>query len=138
MFTNIFKLITNVFKPKPRTLLTDFKETRTFIQDRRGPNYVTHLEYFNDKNESIGYIDYRLSNGEIDMFGLEHKYRNQGLGKQILLKTIDEMKQQHLKEIWGFALEGHPFWSNVFNKSFTYRNPIHPSSPTLCGYFMKL
>jgi hypothetical protein len=48
-------------------------------------------------------------------------------------------KSHNVTEIWTVATQDHPFWSNVFNKSFTFYDSrqLHPSV-TGSGYKMKI
>ena len=91
----------------------------------------------NDKH--VGYISYRAGVGQIGLFFLEKSYQNRGLGKQILLQVIDDIKKHNATEIWAVTRQDHPFWSNVFNKSFKWyeSTQLHPSV-TGSGYKMKI
>jgi hypothetical protein len=136
--------ITNLFvkeRPKP-LILSTFKEKKTIEKDLWGPLYDNHkLEYFNDQGESIGYNSYRPKLGQIGIFVLEEKYRNRGLGKQILLKSIDEMRCNNVKEMFLVSCPDHPVWSNIFNKALTYREPaqLDPNIRiTGGGFYLKL
>jgi GNAT superfamily N-acetyltransferase len=95
------------------------------------------LEYYNKKDKKIGYIRYYITTGQIGLFFIDKEYQNRGLGKQILSKVIQEMKDNQCDEVWAVATDHHPFWSNVYNKSFLPGKPAHPSV-TGSGYFMKL
>lgn len=81
-------------------------------------------------NKNIGYIQYRL-NGQIGLFYLDEKYRNLGIGKDILINTIEDMKKNNINinEVWAVSSKDHPFWSNVFNKKFRFydKKTLHPS-----------
>lgn len=90
--------------------------------------------YYNEKN--IGYIQYRLGTGQIGLFYIDEKYRNNGLGKEILNNVIGEMKNNNIKEIWAVTSEKHNFWSNVYNKKFKYFDENIHSSVTGGGYKM--
>ncbi len=101
--------------------LEDFKEIRTVTDDNwnKIKNGNINLEYFDKNNNSIGYIDYRVNVGQIGLFFItNHSYINRGLGKQILEKAIKEIKLYKVKEVWAVTTDNHPFWSNVWNKSF--------------------
>jgi len=82
-----------------------------------------HISNFdNDLNElfkkSIAFITYRRKTGQIGYFYVNHEHRDRGLGKQILLKVIQDLPERD--EIFAVTKENHPFWSNVFNKSFVW------------------
>jgi len=47
------------------------------------------------------------------------------------------VKTNHCEVVWAVTTNNHPFWSNVYDKSFVPRNSVHPSV-TGPGYFMKL
>jgi GNAT superfamily N-acetyltransferase len=140
----IVKKITKLFvkeRPKP-LLLSDFKETKTIEDDPWGPIYENHkLEYFNDQGESIGYNAYSPKMGQIGIFVLEEEYRNRGLGKQILLKCMDEMRSHDVKEMFLVSTPDHPVWLNIFNNALTSRDPaqLDPNiRVTGGGFYLKL
>ena len=129
--------------------LKDFKKTRyddldltpkhqrflCFPNDKLGWVFI---EYFNEIYAPVAYICYNTSNGEIYNLSIHRPYyQNRGLGTQILEKATYEMRENNCEEVWAVTSKNHPFWSNVNNKSFTYRNPAHPSV-TGDGYFIKL
>jgi ribosomal protein S18 acetylase RimI-like enzyme len=70
----------------------------------------------------IGYIYYNIHIGKVDILYVSTKYRNKGLGKQMLSDAINDMKNHNLKEVWCTASKNHEFWNNVYNKSFTFNN----------------
>ena len=124
--------------------LTDFKEIRLVSSEMPYPNdYFVNkkpggimLEYY-DKDVRIGYIRYYITTGQIGLFFIGDDYQNRGIGKQILSKVIKELKTNNCKEVWVVTTINHSFWSNVYNKSFVYRDPAHPTVGGT-GYFMKL
>ena len=135
-----------IIKPTP-LFLKDFKKTRydldlkprherfwCFPNDKLGWVFI---EYFNKNDQSIAYILHNTSNGQIGLFFIEKEYQYRGLGTQILEKATNELRDKKCEEVWAVTIENHPFWSNVNNKSFTYRYPAHPSV-TGHGYFRKL
>jgi len=125
-------------KPKPLSL-DNFKEIRDVGNDNwnKIPNGEIYLKYFSDNGKEIGYINYRISTGQICLFQLEEEYRNRGLGKQILGKVINDLKKLGIKEVWAITTENHEFWSNVYKKSFEYKKRPH-KSVTGSGYSMKI
>lgn len=88
-------------------------------------------------NMSVAYIQYRLLTGQIGLFYIHKEYRDRGLGKQILLRVISDMKTEGRTEVFAITTKNHPFWSNVFNKSFVWKDRPH-SSVTGDGYWMNL
>lgn len=94
------------------------------------------LEYYQE-DRRVGYIRYYITTGQIGLFFIEKPYQNRGLGKQILTKVIKELQENNCDECWVVTTKGDNFWSNVYNKSFTYRDPAH-SSVTGNGYFIDL
>ncbi len=127
------KLLQYVYGLNYNHNLNNFLEKTIITKD---PNYKL-VEYY-EKNNKIGYIYYNLKIGSIDILYINEKYRNQGLGKQILDKVIDEMKNYNIDTLWVTnASKYNEFWKNVNNKSFTYTFPIGVK-PHLCGYYMKL
>ncbi len=92
--------------------------------------------YYNEEN--IGHIQYRLGTGQIGLFYIDEKYRNNGLGKEILNNVINEMKNNNIKEIWAVTSKDHKFWSNVYNKKFEYSDQNIHSSVTGGGYKMSI
>jgi GNAT superfamily N-acetyltransferase len=99
------------------------------------------IEFYTDidKINKIGFISYRVKVGQVGLFRLDEEYRNRGLGKQILTQVIEDMKNHGTTEIWAVTTENHPFWSNVYNKSFSWYEykQLHPSV-TGSGYKMKI
>lgn len=91
--------------------------------------------YSEEKN--IGLVQYNNKTGEIGMLIIHETFRNMGLGKFILKNIIEEMKQNQNKEVWAISNKKHDFWSNVNNKSFTYKFPVH-STTIHGGFYMKL
>ena len=131
-------------KPAP-LLLKDFTEIRYESDLIPKPNHYfpnnklggVWLQYFNKNHKSIAYIRYYTSNGQIGVFSIHNEYQNRGLGTQILEKATNELRDKNCKEVWAVSSEFHTFWYNVNNKSFTYSNPVHPSSNE-GGYIRKL
>lgn len=105
-------------------------EPRTQVLDE-------HRRYDNVKYNGIGYIQYRKNVGQVGLIRLDDEFRGRTLGKQMLDKAIAEMRESGATEVWAVTSKNHPFWSNVYNQSFTWRNPAH-SSVTGHGYYMKL
>lgn len=139
-----FCLYNLIEKPRP-LLINDFREVRFVSSEMPSPNdYFVYkkpggiwLEYYNNKNAKIGYIRYYITTGQIGLFFIDDEYQNRGLGKQILSKVIQEMKTTQCEEVWAVTTTNHSFWSNVYNKSFEYRNPAHPTVGG-DGYVMKI
>jgi len=130
-------------KPKPLPLvLSDFVQHKIIRYDgwNNIPNADILIEFYNkDSNEKIGYVSYRVKVGQIGLFFIDREYQNRGLGKQILTQVIEDMKAHNTTEVWAVTSKGHPFWSNVFNKSFSFYDfkKLHPSV-TGFGYKMKI
>ena len=126
-------------------LIHDFREVRHVSSEMLEPNehFVykkpggVMLEYYNKKDKKIGYIRYYITTGQIGLFFIDKEYQHRGLGKQILSKVIQEMKDNQCDEVWAVTTDHHPFWSNVYRRSFERRKPAHPSV-TGSGYVMKL
>ena len=125
-------------------LINDFKEIRLVSSEMQYPNdYFVNkkpggilLEYY-DKDIRIGYIRYYVTTGQIGLFFIDNEYQHLGLGTQILSKVMEELKTNNCEEVWAVTTTNHSFWSNVYNKSFEYRDPAHPTVGG-DGYFMKL
>jgi GNAT superfamily N-acetyltransferase len=76
---------------------------------------------------------------KLDYFFINKEYQNRGLGKQILTQVIEDMKAHNVTEIWAVSTINHPFWSNVYNKSFSwYESKQLHLSVTGFGYKMKI
>jgi N-acetylglutamate synthase-like GNAT family acetyltransferase len=82
-------------------------------------------------------IRYKLFVGQIGLFYIDKEYRNCGLGKQILDKVIMDMEDYGVEEVWAVTSKNHEFWSNVYKKSFTYKDPVH-STVRGSGYICKI
>ena len=125
--------------------INDFNEKRYVSSEMSEPNdkFVYNkpggvmLEYYNKKDVKIGYIRYYITTGQIGLFFIDKEYQHRGLGKQILSKVIQELKDNQCDEVWAVTTDNHPFWSNVYHKSFIPGKPAHPSV-TGSGYFMRL
>jgi hypothetical protein len=122
--------------------LTDFTQIKIISDDtwNNFPNSDIRIDYYDKINNDkyAGYISYRVKVGQIGLFVLQPEYRNRGLGTQILLDVIDDMKNHNTSYVWAVTIKNHPFWSNVFNKSFYwYDENVHPSV-TGSGYKMKI
>jgi hypothetical protein len=130
---------------KTPLFINDFKEMK-YIPPAYPDNWVDWavknkpggvlLEYY-DKDTRIGYIRYYITTGQIGLFFIDNEYQHRGLGKQILSKVIEDLKTNNCDEVWAVTSTNHSFWSNVYNKSFEYRDPAHPTVGGN-GYFMKL
>lgn len=67
----------------------------------------------------VGNIYYNINTGQVEILYVSKKYRNKGLGKQMLSDAIYDIKK-HNTQIWCNASKNHDFWNNVYNKSFKY------------------
>ena len=129
-------------KPKPLNL-TDFTQVKVIKDDHwnKIPESDIRIDFYDKlKNDTYaGYISYRAAVGQVGLFFLEKDYRERGLGKQILSQTIEDMKNFETTEIWAVSTENHSFWSNVYNKSFSWYEykQLHPSV-TGSGYKMNI
>ncbi len=153
---NIF----NIFK-RTKLDIKNFKEVKIKIDDtwnkvKNGETWVYYYEKNFDTSKlaidtiknrhdlenicyknCIGYINYRTGTGQIGLFYINKKYQNRGLGKQILKKVMIDLKEHNNKTLWAVTSENHPFWSNVYAKSFEYKIRLHPSV-TGSGYLLNL
>ncbi len=116
--------------------ITKYELKKTINDDtwNKIPNGDISCEIIVD-NIIVGNINYRIGTGQIGIYWLEEKYRNRGLGKKVLLDIMNEINNYGTKECWAVSTQGHYFWSNVFNKSFRYKDPVH-KSVTGMGYFI--
>jgi hypothetical protein len=106
---------------------------------RPSTNYKTGetvLDYYYD-GVQMGLVQYHLKTGQIGMLLIHKNYCNMGIGKYIVGNIIEEMKENNNSELWLISNKNHTFWSNVFNKSFSYRSPITDTLP-FGGFYMKL
>jgi hypothetical protein len=126
-----YVLVEKIMLRKPQ-LLSHFIEKKYVVEKR------VKLEYYNNDGESIANIEYVPHTGQIGLFivnDIAHRRRN--LGKQMLNKAISDMFHHDVPVVWTIAYENHPFWANVWKKSFTYQNPIL-SHKSKGGYYMNL
>lgn len=166
MLSYIKKLCFMDIYPKKQLKLENFKEFRFVIDDtyNKVPNGNIWLCYFDknkqvdiitqinnmDKNlirkrddveelahKSIGYVSYKNKTGQIGLFFINKDYQNLGLGKQILIKLINEQINNDNNKIWAITTKDHPFWSNVFEQSFEFASRPH-NSVTGSGYLLNL
>ena len=118
--------------------LSDFKKRKNISDDTW--NHIKDGEVeinFLDGENQIGQISYRPQVGQIGNLVLNEKYRDRGLGKQILSEAIKDIKTYGTMEVWAVTRENHPFWDNVWNKSFQPRKPAH-CTVTGSGYYLKI
>ena len=89
------------------------------------------ITYF-DKDTEVGYIEYKPYIGKICLFFITNeRYRNRGLGKQILESVIDDIKKYNTKRVWLVTNKcPHPFWEQ---NGFIYTK-CPDSSVTMHGY----
>ena len=141
----IFNFISHlILGSRSPLIINDFKEVRFVSSEMPESNDIfvykkpggIMLEYYNQEDKKIGYIRYYITTGQVGLFFIDNDYQNRGLGKQILSKVIKEMEINNCEEVWAVTTDNHTFWSNVYNKSFEYRSPSHPSVGG-SGYFMK-
>jgi len=133
LHSRILSLKINNFK-EIRYVSSEMPYQNKYFMDKKTGGIM--LEYYN-QDIKIGYIRYYINTGQIGLFFILKEYQKRGLGKQILSKVIKELQDNNCDEIWVVTLKDHQFWSNVYNKSFSYREPAHPSV-TGDGYFMDL
>jgi GNAT superfamily N-acetyltransferase len=146
---NILTTLTQTFFCKKNTKLPikidTLKELRYESRNIKEPNDYFRpnkpggilLKYYNDTEQEVGYIRYYITTGQIGLFFIDKKYQNCGIGKQILSKVMEELKDNDCEECWAVTTMDHPFWSNVFDKSFKYKYPVH-KTVTGQGYVIKL
>jgi GNAT superfamily N-acetyltransferase len=105
--------------------LSHFKPVVTLEYNKK------HITYF-DKDTEVGYIEYKPYIGKICLFFITNeRYRNRGLGKQILESVIDDIKKYNTKRVWLVTNKcPHPFWER---NGFTYTK-YPDSSVTMHGY----
>lgn len=129
--------------PLPPLNISDFIEKRIVSNDEWNSikNGNIRYEYFKSAEDKhpCAYIDFRPGVGQIGLFFVtDEKLHNRGLGKQILTKAIRDIKEFGTADtVWVVSSENHPFWSNVWNKSFVRMRPAH-RSVTGSGFSMKL
>jgi len=127
----IIKYLRYLFNKKFPLKISDFSHTITNIEYYKSI-YNKRITYFDKSNIEIGYIEYNLHSGKICLFFItEEKYRNRGLGEQILQKVINNMKQYGTNRAWLVTANcPHKFWEK---NGFTYANPPD-CSVTMHGY----
>jgi GNAT superfamily N-acetyltransferase len=138
-YLNYSKIIKFYIKKPTPIQLSVYKEHKIVKNDdwNKIKNGDITLEYYLHNNKMIGCINYRVYTGQIGLFFLEPNYRNIGLGKQILNKAINDIKQNNINEVWAVTSKNHVFWSNVYNGKFKYKEQLHPSV-TGSGYSITL
>lgn len=100
-------------------------------------NFKTRFEDEQIALNSTYYITYRVKTGQIGLFYAQKEYQNSGLGKQILLRVIEDIKNNVCDKVFAITSENNKFWANVYNKSFTWSE--RPDiSVTGSGYFLEL
>lgn len=141
----------NKTPPLSQLNISDFAEVIDITDDtyNKCPSSQVRRTYYTKTSaKEIGYISYRLSVGQIGLFYIHNKrnslctltedYNGRGLGKQILSKAIVDIREYGTANtVWAVAYDDHPFWSNVWNKSFIPASPPH-TSVTGSGYVMDI
>ncbi len=132
---NLFKQL-NINKNKFND--TKYLYLNNFHQSISTPNNSGNIiiNYY-DGNENIGLTQYNIKTGEISMIIINREYRGKSLGKQIVCNIIEDMRLNNLKQVWVQSPRNQIFWSNVFNKSFTFRTPINSEKGSR-GFFMNI
>jgi GNAT superfamily N-acetyltransferase len=82
-------------------------------------NYTKRI-YRGNFNEVIGQIEYTKNDGQIRLLYIAHGYRNQGLGKEMLIKACEDIKAD---QIWLVSSEDHYFWNKY--PVFNFKDPAH-------------
>lgn len=120
----------------PKLNLSNFKNIITHSESPTSIYNKKRITYFDQHEKEIGYIEYNLYTGKICLFFItEKKYRNRGLGPQILEHVLNDMRQYGTKRAWLVTLKcPHPFWER---HGFTYMDPPD-FSVTLHGYSKQL
>lgn len=141
LFKSNFRLVKR--KEHTQLYLTDFIEKRIVKDDewnnvKDGEIRCEYYDNNNNNNYPIAYIQYRLKVGQIGLIGIrDEEYRNKGIGKQMLAKAFKDIKDYGTSDtIWAVSLHNHPFWSNVWGRSFEWSEPAHPTV-TGRGYSFK-
>lgn len=118
--------------PPPTPLfLSNFIERKTVSDDtwNKIKDGQVCYKYFQNETDKdpIAMVDFRPGVGQIGIIGIwPESYRNRGLGKQMLRKAMNDIKAFGKTDtVWAVTTENHTFWSNVFNKSFVWKNPAH-------------
>jgi GNAT superfamily N-acetyltransferase len=131
----------------PRLDIRDFTEVRYVFDDtwnRCDRGDITRVYYEksaeamewrdvdrrNPLGKYVGCINYRVGSGQVGIFLLEAEYRGRGLGPQILLRAIGDMRKAGCDTVWAVTSENHPFWSTAWNKAFA---PASPAGPGVSG-----
>lgn len=86
--------------------------------------------YLNQVNVST--ITYNNNTGQLKSIMVNNELRGQGIGKYMLDECIDDIKQNGNNSIHCYSYDGHPFWSNVYDKKFRFMNSYdYKSASTL-------
>ena len=139
----LYSRIYNYYFPVLPLNIKHFTQVKVIKDDywNKIPKSDIKIDFYDKLNndEHVGYISYRAGVGQIGLFFIDKSYQNRGLGKQILLQVIDDIKKHNATEVWAVTTPNHRFWSNVFNKSFKWYEPrqLHPSVRG-DGYKMKI
>lgn len=86
-------------------------------------------------SKSVGFITYKLATGQIGLFFISEEYKNRNFGKKILTKVISDIRNEGKNSVFAITTKNHQFWSNVFGKSFEWRDRPD-KSVTGSGYFL--
>lgn len=115
--------------------ISDIDKIVTDTEDPSSEYYKKRITFLNknkEDKEEIGYIEYKPNMGKICLFFITNeRYRNRGLGTQILNTVLDDIKTYNTKRVWLVTSKHpHPFWEK---NGFSHTE--HPdSSVTMSGY----
>lgn len=120
------------------------QEYYSYTADMKYPEYAPTISNFETRdnddriaNKGIGYISYRVATGQIGLFFIKKEYQNCGIGKQILLRAIEDIKHNGCNKVFAVTSKDHTFWSNVFKSSFKW-SERPDDSVTGSGYCLDL
>lgn len=102
--------------------MADFNYVVRTSENISSEYYKKHIIYLDKSGINVGYIEYKPNTGQIWSFYITNdKYRNRGLGSQILNSVMGDIKSYGTKRVWLVTNKyPHPFWEQ---NGFTYTNP---------------
>lgn len=102
--------------------IADFNYVVRTSENITSEYYKKHISYFDKNGVNIGYIKYKPNTGQIwSFYIINDKYKNKGLGSQILNNVINDIQGCGTKYAWlVINIYPHPFWEQ---NGFTYKNP---------------
>lgn len=136
--SGLYRYYNNYLQPKMN--LQDLKlDIKVYDQYFFGDlDTIVHKTYYK-RNRIICKIIYGTKSGSIEMISVENKYKGRGLGKQMLIDALQDMRNNCLNQAYAIAKRNHPFWNNIFKRAFKVNETkTKQLSHNICYFYLDL